>query len=340
MRNFHFALKVKEMNGNIHPMKRFICCAAVPALFAAQLLWFEPSVLAQSGGAGVSIHAKTPPAEPPTPPAEPQPQQSAPQTNPAASQETSAATAEPAGQEDPQQAGIPEPTQAAPEGLAQPDAQTAGSDPSNPVGANKGWDAQFGTAPPRTSQFTGAPEQIAVVEKINAYFNNMTNLEGNFLQTDANDSRRKGKFFLQRPGKVLFDYSLPSKQKIISNGKYLAIEDHDLNTTDRYPLESTPFRLLLKEHVNLAEDAYIAALDVGENIVVLTVEDKEARGGGQIRLFFDWPELQLREWIITDAQGLNTRIELASLEANKEVDPKLFTFSKEVGMPRFRGGSN
>lgn len=322
-------------------MKRFICWAAIPALFVAQSISFAPFALAQSGGAGVSVHTKTPPSEPPPPAATgQQPAEAEPQGESTAPQETPAADAEPAAQENPQQAGTEEPAQAAPDSQSQPDAQTAGSDPSNPPGANEGWDAQFGTSPPQTSQFTGAPEQIAVVEKINAYFNEMTNLEGDFLQTDANDTRKKGKFFLQRPGKVLFDYSLPSKQKIISNGKYLAIEDHDLNTTDRYPLESTPFRLLLKDRVNLAEDAYIAALDLGENIVVLTVEDKEARGGGQIRLFFDWPELQLKEWIITDAQGLNTRIQLASLEADKEVDPKLFTFSKEVGMPKFRGGSN
>ena len=74
--------------------------------------------------------------------------------------------------------------------------------------------------------------------------------------------------------------------------------------------------------------------------MVLTVQDKEAGGGGQIRLFFDWPELQLKEWIISDAQGLNTRIQLADMQLNKEADPKLFTFSPDIGMPKFKGGSN
>ncbi len=328
-------------------MKQNIRLVAVTALFAALAMMAGFPAHAQSGGSGLSIHKKTPPSDPPSSKTEPAPAETAPEAENAAQDDAADARANAAQEETTQdenaaQSGDAAPSETAAEGETQPGSETAGSQPSNPLGAKSesGWDVQFGTAPPQTSQFTAAPEQTAIVEKINAYFNDMTNLEGDFLQTDADNKSRKGKFFLERPGKVLFDYSLPSKQKIISNGKYLAIEDHDLDTTDRYPLDSTPFRLLLKERVNLAEDAYIAALDVGEDIVVLTVEDKEARGGGQIRLFFDWPEIQLREWIITDAQGLNTRIELASLEADKEVDPKLFTFSKEVGLPNFRGGEN
>ena len=207
---------------------------------------------------------------------------------------------------------------------------------SNPLGA--GWSTKFSTTPPEGSQFTAAPEQMAVVDKINGYFNNMTNLEGNFLQTDSDDKRKKGRFFIERPGKLRFDYALPSKQKIISDGKYLAIEDHDMNTTDRYPLESTPFRLLLTKDVDLVRDARIVALDIGKDVVVITVEDKAADTGGQIRLFFDWPELKLREWIISDPQGLNTRIQIADTELNKAVKPEVFKFTPGIGLPKFGVG--
>ncbi len=309
-----------------------------PAVLSATALAFAalaaPYVHAQSGTQGYSVHSKTSPSNPPA--VQPQPTEPATQ----APAEAAAPEASPASGDQPAQAENTAPAGAAPDGQTVPGAQANAPKDANALGVSDGWDTQFGTAPPETSQYYGTPEQVAIVEKINAYFNTMTNLEGQFLQTDADDTHKKGKFFIERPGKVLFDYALPSKEKIISNGEYLAIENHDLNTTDRYPLESTPFRLLLKERVNLAEDARIIALDVGENIVVLTVEDKESPGGGQIRLFFDWPEIQLKEWIITDAQGLNTRIQLAELEANKQTDPDLFKFSPNIGMPSIRGGRN
>jgi outer membrane lipoprotein-sorting protein len=312
-------------------MKREIRPAVLPLAALALALLAAPCAQAQTG---YSVHNKTPAATPPAQPeaAEPAPQA---QTQPAAPE-----ASPPAGEQPGQAANAaPATAPAAPKAQTEPGAQANAPTEANALGTTDGWDTQFGTTPPQSSQFSGAPDQIAIVEKINAYFNDLKNLEGQFLQTDADDSRKKGRFFIERPGKVLFDYAPPSAQKIISNGEYLAIENHDLNTTDRYPLESTPFRLLLKETVNLAVDAQIVALDVGENIVVLTVEDKESRGGGQIRLFFAWPEIQLKEWIITDAQGLNTRIELAALETNKETDPKLFNFSPGIGLPKFRGGT-
>jgi outer membrane lipoprotein-sorting protein len=288
--------------------------ASLPIAALALSILSAPYALAQSNS-GTSIHSKTVPSSPPAAVPEPAPQ-AAPQAAPP-------------------QAAAPDP--AAPQ--APPAAQAAAPAP-NAVGAGGGWDAQFGMAPPQTSQFTAAPEQVAIIQKINGYFNDLKNLEGDFLQTDADDKRKKGKFYIERPGKVRFDYSLPSRQKIISNGKYLAIEDHDLNTADRYPLESTPFRLLLTKDVDLMRDAHILALDAGENVIVVTLQDKEAGNGGQIRLFFDWPTLQLKEWIISDPQGLNTRIQLAEMHLNKEADPKLFTFSQDVGMPKFRGTPN
>jgi outer membrane lipoprotein-sorting protein len=310
-------------------MKREIRPAVLPAAVLAIALLAAPCVQAQTG---YSVHNKTPAA---TPPAQPQAAEPAPQTptQPAAP-EASPPAGEPSGQA---ATTAPATAPATPEAQAEPGAQANAPKEPNALGAADGWDTQFGTTPPQSSRFSGSPDQIAIIEKINAYFNELKNLEGQFLQTDADDSRKKGRFFIERPGKVLFDYAPPSAQKIISNGEYLAIENHDLNTADRYPLDSTPFRLLLKETVNLAVDAQIVALDVGENVVVLTVEDKESRGVGQIRLFFDWPEIQLKEWIITDAQGLNTRIELAALETNKETDPELFNFSPTIGLPNFRG---
>jgi outer membrane lipoprotein-sorting protein len=233
----------------------------------------------------------------------------------------------------PAAAPAPAPAAPAPAAQAPAPAQQAAAPQPNPLGA--GWSAKFGTGNSQDSSFTASPEQMAVVDKINGYFNNMTNLEGTFQQTDADEKRKKGKFFIERPGKLRFDYSLPSKQKIISDGKYLAIEDHDLNTTDRYPLNSTPFRLLLSQNVDLVRDARILALDVGQDVVVITVEDKQSDTGGQIRLFFDYPELKLKEWIISDPQGLNTRIQVADVELNKAVDAKVFKFSPDIGMPKF-----
>jgi outer membrane lipoprotein-sorting protein len=309
------------MNGNLS-----FCFRRVPALQAVcaalTALSFGLSANVQQVNAQESTVTKTTPGRPPAaaPAAQPQPAPAAPAPAPA---EPPAPTTQAA------------PAAQAPAGQPPAPAQQnqAAAPQPNPLGA--GWSTKFGLGSPESSEFKGTPEQIAVIQKLNVYFNEMTNLEGSFLQTDADDKRKKGKFFIERPGKLRFDYSLPSKQKIISDGKYLALEDHDLNTTDRYPIESTPFRLLLAKDVDLLRDARIFALDVGQDVAVITLEDKASDSGGQIRLFFDWPQVQLREWMISDPQGLNTRIQVADVQLNKTVDPKTFKFSPDIGMPKF-----
>jgi outer membrane lipoprotein-sorting protein len=36
------------------------------------------------------------------------------------------------------------------------------------------------------------------------------------------------------------------------------------------------------------------------------------------------PHLELKEWVTTDAQGKDTRVELSSLVTNEEIDPGQF----------------
>jgi hypothetical protein len=89
-----------------------------------------------------------------------------------------------------------------------------------------GWDAAVEAAPPSTP-LLGA-EQQAAVERIHAYFHNLTTQQGSFEQVDATAKRAPGRFYVQRPGKLRFDYAPPSALRLVAAGAYLAIEDSDL----------------------------------------------------------------------------------------------------------------
>jgi outer membrane lipoprotein-sorting protein len=166
-----------------------------------------------------------------------------------------------------------------------------------------------------------------VIAKVNDYFNKLSDLQGAFLQTDPDGRQKKGRFYFQRPGKVRFDYIQPASLRILSDGRTLAIEDLSANTRETYPLDVTPFKLLLSEKVDLAVDARILGVEQGPELTVLTVEDKSGDNSGRIRLFFNKADMSLKEWIITDAQGLDTRIEVSEVEQNKKVAEDAFRIS-------------
>ena len=103
---------------------------------------------------------------------------------------------------------------------------------------------------------------------------------------------------MQRPGKIRFDYAPPSALRIVADGSHLAIEDSDLKTVEKYPIQSTPFRLLLSEAVDLARDARIVGVESQEGTLAVTLEDKSGDAAGSIRLVFEsGTELRLKEWL-------------------------------------------
>jgi outer membrane lipoprotein-sorting protein len=203
--------------------------------------------------------------------------------------------------------------------------------PVSPIGAGAAWQAAPQQAAPAAAPAAAptvlAESDQAIVAKINDYFNTMTDLQGDFIQTDPDSKQRQGKFYFQRPGKARFDYAAPSALRIISDGRNLVIEDRNLNTSERYPLDVTPFKLLLSEKVDLGADARIIAVEQGPDMYILTVEEKDSAGSGRIRLFMNKADMSLKEWIVTDAQGLDTRIEVSNLDPKQKIAENLFIIS-------------
>ena len=169
-------------------------------------------------------------------------------------------------------------------------------------------------------------KQTQAVKRINAYFNGITNLQGRFEQVDPNNKRSTGRFYVQRPGKIRFDYAPPSALRIVADGAFLAIEDSGLKTVEKYPIKSTPFRLLLAENVDLGRDARIVGVESQQGSLAISLEDKSGDAAGRIKLTFDAnPDLTLKQWQITDAQGLTTSVTVNEVVAGRRVAADFFT---------------
>lgn len=196
--------------------------------------------------------------------------------------------------------------------------------PPNPVGASPGWNQTVS----KETSVVGEQldkKQLELVQKVNGYFNQMSDMKGVFVQTNADNKRSRGKFYVKRPGRFRFDYGAPSKLVIISDGVYLAIQDFDLKTDDRISLDNTPFRVLMRKDVDLLRDAHVLQVQDIDDVIVLALEDRNADNPGRIKLFLaKKPTLELKEWITTDPQGLDTRVELHDMSKADDLDPNLF----------------
>jgi outer membrane lipoprotein-sorting protein len=218
-------------------------------------------------------------------------------------------------------AATPTPATAAPAAAA-PAAATPAAKP--PAADGGGWVQEVAPANGTTGIALDA-KQTELVKTVSSYFADLKGLKGNFVQTGADKKKLKGKFFVKRPGKFRFDYALPSKQIIISDGEYLAIQDLDLNNEDRVALDQTPFRLLLRKDVDLIRDAKITEVQEADDLIVLGIQDKSPDTPGKIKIFLATkPSLELKEWVTTDAQGLDTTVEVSETVKTDEIDANLF----------------
>lgn len=173
-----------------------------------------------------------------------------------------------------------------------------------------------------------APTDKNTLGKVNSYFNSISTLVGNFTQIGPDGSRADGKFFLMKPGKVRFYYQRPSTTDIIADGKSLVVRDRKLATQDVYPLNQTPLKFLLDKNLDLARDSKVIAVYEEPGLVSVALEEETTFGGkARILIVFgseDGKKYELKQWTITDPQGLNTTVALSELDTATKPDDKLF----------------
>ena len=202
--------------------------------------------------------------------------------------------------------------------------------PPNPVGAGGNWTGTIS----KDAAISGEEfdkKQMELIQRVGAYFNQMSEIKGSFVQTSADNKRQRGKFYFKRPGRFRFDYNPPSRMVILSDGKHMAIQDLDLRTDERIDLDYTPFRVLLRKDVDLLRDARILEVREVDDVIVLALQDRSPDTAGRIKLFLaKKTELELKEWITTDAQGLDTRVELTEVSKAQDLDPAMFKPANQI----------
>jgi outer membrane lipoprotein-sorting protein len=180
--------------------------------------------------------------------------------------------------------------------------------------------AQASNSPQNASPLSEA----AIVDRANAYFNNITTLTGDFVQVGSDGRRLNGKLNLQRPGKLRFDYEA-NPVEVVTDGTSVAIRDRKLATQDLYPIGQTPLKFLVRDKIDLRKDVTVQSTSSDPVGVRLILEDKSTLGGtSKIALYFDRDMEILQQWRITDPQGGQTSIILSNLEKGRRLDPKLF----------------
>ena len=167
--------------------------------------------------------------------------------------------------------------------------------------------------------------QKAQAARVSSYLQSLSTLVGNFVQIGPDGARTTGDFFIQKPGKVRFEYDQPTPITMIADGNSLAVRDRNLATQDVYPLAQTPLRYLLADRIDLMRDTNVVAVTSDDLYSSVTIEEKNPLvGTSRLMLMIGAKDGQLKQWTVTDPQGYDTTVAIYNLDTNKKPDPGLF----------------
>jgi outer membrane lipoprotein-sorting protein len=176
--------------------------------------------------------------------------------------------------------------------------------------------------PPRLPAFSD--QDRADLDRVSAYLNAMHTLRGSFVQIGPNGEIDQGRFYLQKPGKLRFEYNPPSPILIVSDGRTVAVSNSKLKTVDRYPLSTTPLDLILGDKVDLRHDSAIVAVAHQGSTIIVEARTSRNRSKPNIAITFSESPLELRQWTVIDDQGQSTTVALRELEQGVAMNDSLF----------------
>ena len=168
------------------------------------------------------------------------------------------------------------------------------------------------------------PQDVTDLNKVSAYLNAITSMQASFVQVGPNGELDQGTIYARKPGRLRFEYAPPSPYLIVSDGTTIAVANQKMRTVDRYPLLDNPLNLILRENVDLSRDNRITSIERQAGTLRITATEKSGPMQGAVTLIFAYPATELRQWIITDAQGLQTMIALKNTKTEVQLAPELF----------------
>ncbi len=168
----------------------------------------------------------------------------------------------------------------------------------------------------------------ADLARIEAYMNALRTIQSRFVQANPDGSYSEGTMYLQRPGRLRFEYDPPDPYLIIARGKWFIFIDTELDHASYLPLEKTPAYFIVRENIRFGDQLRVVSLRRGDNVLRVELEQADEPDAGRVMLIFTDAPLQLRKWRIVDAQGNLTDTTLINPRYGLPLSDELFVYKE------------
>lgn len=180
-----------------------------------------------------------------------------------------------------------------------------------------------------------------ILRQIQAYLNSIRSFKARFMQVAPNGQLTQGTVWLERPGRMRFQYDPPTPILLVAGDGLLVFHDSQLGQTSNIPLSQTPLGILLADEVRLSGSVKVTELRRLPGMIAVTVVRSASIGDGSLTMVFADNPLTLRQWSVLDAQRQETRVSLFDVQLGGHFKDSLFEMidrSFPSGTPLAPGG--
>lgn len=175
-------------------------------------------------------------------------------------------------------------------------------------------------------------ERPAEIDQAESYFRSLKTVKARFVQTAPDGGQTRGTFYLNRPGKLRFQYDAPLKDFVVADGLFIYFYDGELGQQTNAPISQTLADFLLRKELRLTEDLKVSRILRSGGLMQMTIVQRGDPKAGSITLGFrEKPFFELKKWRIKDAQGAITEIELFDTQVGIKLPDSLFAYHDPKG---------
>ncbi len=186
-------------------------------------------------------------------------------------------------------------------------------------------------APPRGNAILEGAERTAALARVEAYLGSIRTLKARFLQLAQNGATAEGTAWIQRPGRMRFDYDPPTPMLLVASFGQFLFYDRELRSPSVVPTSATPLGILLQENLRLSGTVTIEEVAREGGFLAVTLFRTDSPTDGRLTLIMEEEPMQLRQWVVLDTQNRSTRVTLSRIETGLTFDTAIFAFND----PRF-----
>ena len=176
------------------------------------------------------------------------------------------------------------------------------------------------------ASYTSAQAKEPIVKQAEEYLQNLTTARARFVQTTHDGTQLVGTFYLERPGKLRFEYDPPIEDFVVADGFFIYFYDSEAQEQTNAPIGQTLADFILRSNLELEGDVTVESIDKAGDLKLITLTQTADPQAGKLILGFDEDPFALKKWRVVDAQGLITEVELFYLKTGITHSDGLFIY--------------